>query len=231
MLSSSHYCQVCPLKQASEGILKGLRNSGCLCVQLLLWKWTVSRVPEDGGERRKLLPWHQHFQFSGLLTCHMDHCRHSSDGLPAISVLSQIRTRHTQVPVLFFFLQLCLSVCLCIVTVQMCRWKCKWLGADLIKCFSLVRESFIASAVAFPWHFPRRSAMLWFKDFSHYFPCHLHFNHRNVLFARSNFLLTPRSTTERDPLRDTCVFLSSFRGSGVIFRLACSHMYQHTAGK
>lgn len=177
------------------------------------------RVPEDGGERRKLLPWHQHFQFSGLLTCHMDHCRHSSDGLPAISVLSQIRMRHTQVPVLFFFLQLCLSVCLCIVTVQMCRWKCKWLGADLIKCFSLVRESFIASAVAFPWHFPRRSAMLWFKDFSHYFPCHLHLNHRNFLFARSNFLLAPRSTTERDPLRDTHVFLSSFRGSGVIFRL------------
>lgn len=66
------------------------------------------RVPEDNGERRKLFPWHQHFQFSGLPTCHMDHWRHSSDGLPAISMVSQIRMRHTQVPVLIF-LQLCLS--------------------------------------------------------------------------------------------------------------------------
>lgn len=105
----SCYCHDCLLIKASINLWrdsKGIKEftDGMSAYSTSTLKVNSQhRVVEDNGERRKLLPWHQHFQFSGLSKCHMDHWRHSSDGLPAISALSQMRMRHPQVPEPLFF--------------------------------------------------------------------------------------------------------------------------------
>lgn len=114
----SCYCHVCLLIKASINLWrdsKGIKEftDGMSAYSTSTLKVNSQhRVVEDNSERRKLRPWHQHFQFSGLSMCHMDHWRHSSDGLPAISVLSQMRMRHPQVPEPLFFGVHCFGCCL-----------------------------------------------------------------------------------------------------------------------